>query len=43
VARQGGRTAAGVETEQAKMTEAVSGILFCCFWERENKELQFTE
>jgi hypothetical protein len=37
VARQAGRTAAGVETEQAKMAEAVSGIMFSCFWkERTN-------
>jgi chromosome segregation ATPase len=32
-----------VETEQAKMAEAVAGIMCCCFWEREIKQLQFTE
>jgi hypothetical protein len=43
VARQAERTAADVETEQAKMAEAVAGLMFCCFWEREIKRLQFTE
>jgi len=32
-----------VETEQAKMAEAVAGIMCSCFWEREIKQLQFTE
>jgi len=32
-----------VETEQAKMAEAVAGIMCSCFWEREIKGLQFTE
>jgi regulator of replication initiation timing len=27
-----------VETEQAKMAEAVAGIMCCCFWEREIKQ-----
>jgi hypothetical protein len=31
------------EIEQATMEEAVAGIMCCCFWEREIKELQFTE
>ena len=26
-----------VETEQAKMAEAVAGVMCCCFWEREIK------
>jgi hypothetical protein len=25
------------------MAEAVAGIMCCCFWEREIKQLQFTE
>jgi hypothetical protein len=25
-----------VETEQAKMAEAVAGIMCCCFWERKS-------
>jgi hypothetical protein len=32
-----------VETEQAKMAEAVAGIMCSCFWEREIQQLQFTE
>ena len=32
-----------VEIEQAKMAEAVAGIMCSCFWEREIKQLQFTE
>jgi hypothetical protein len=43
VARQAGGTAAGVETEQAKMAVAVAGIMCCCFGERGIKQLQFTE
>jgi hypothetical protein len=30
------------EIEQATMAEAVTGMC-CCFWEREIKQLQFTE
>ena len=32
-----------VETEQAKMAVAVTGIMCCSFWGREIKQLQFTE
>jgi len=32
-----------VETEQAKMAEAVAGKVCCCCWEREKNKLQFTE
>jgi len=32
-----------VETEQAKMAEAVAGIMCSCFGEREIEQLQFTE
>jgi len=32
-----------VQTEQAKMAEAVAGVMCCCFWEREIKDLQFAE
>jgi regulator of replication initiation timing len=32
-----------VETEQAKIAEAVVGIMYSCFWERKIKHLQFTE
>ena len=31
-----------VETEQAKVAEAVAAIMCCCCWEREIKQLQFT-
>ena len=31
-----------VQTEQAKMEEALARIMCCCFWEREIKQLQFT-
>jgi len=31
------------EIEQATMADAVAGIMCCCFWEREIKQLQFTE
>jgi len=32
-----------VETEQVKMAEAVAGIMCCCFWEREIKQLRLSE
>jgi len=32
-----------LEREQAEMAEVVAGIMCCCFWEREIKQLQFTE
>ena len=32
-----------VETEQAKMADAVAGKICLCFWEREKTKFQFTE
>jgi hypothetical protein len=32
-----------VETEQVKMAAAVAGVMCCCCWEREIKQLQCTE
>jgi molecular chaperone GrpE (heat shock protein) len=31
-----------VETEQAKIAEAIAGVMCYCFWETEIKELQLT-